>query len=204
MSTHKEEICASFDKLLLLPRSGIGRPPLSLALEFQRRFHANLLLSLKRMSRGHVTERNPVWATSILETDPFGHWVVTHSLADADFHGHRVTVLMNQRSLKLLEQSLVSSQQLTVESALPVLLTKTRPTRESYSRHNYSKKCLCIFGVWEWVESKLPRLLIIRSTTHNYNNDSLLSWGKFRLEPATRWFDWSFAAIRKFYEQFAR
>ena len=29
----------------------------------------------------------------------------------------------------------------------------------------------------------------------------LLSWGKLRGEPATRWFDWSFAPILNFYKQ---
>ena len=31
-----------------------------------------------------------------------------------------------------------------------------------------------------------------------------LSWGKLRREPATRWFDWSFAPIPKFEHRFAR
>ena len=35
-------------------------------------------------------------------------------------------------------------------------------------------------------------------------NNYLLSWGKLRWEPATRWFDWSFAPMLKFNDQFAR
>lgn len=32
----------------------------------------------------------------------------------------------------------------------------------------------------------------------------LLSWGKLQVEPATRWFDWSFAPIPRFDDRFAR
>jgi len=34
-------------------------------------------------------------APSIFRTSSFGRWVVTHSLADSDFHGHRPAVYMN-------------------------------------------------------------------------------------------------------------
>lgn len=34
-------------------------------------------------------------APSIFGASPFGKWVVTHSLAGADFHGHRLSVYMN-------------------------------------------------------------------------------------------------------------
>jgi hypothetical protein len=36
-------------------------------------------------------------APSIFGAGGFGRWVVTHSLADADFHGHRPTVQIRQR-----------------------------------------------------------------------------------------------------------
>ena len=32
------------------------------------------------------------WAPSIFRASPFGRWVVTHSLADSNFHGHRPAV----------------------------------------------------------------------------------------------------------------
>lgn len=62
-----------------------------------------------------------------------------------------------------------------------------------------------------------PIPLIIRFTRWNYLYDRdkvklppsgiyepLLSWGKLRGEPATRWFDWSFAPILKSRDRFAR
>jgi len=53
----------------------------------------------------------------------------------------------------------------------------------------------------------LLRLLIIRFTRCDWVNFFLRteqSWGKLRWEPATRWFDDSFDAIRKSDERFAR
>ena len=40
--------------------------------------------------------------------------------------------------------------------------------------------------------------------TAQYYNEHQLSWGKLRCEPATRWFDESFAPIPKSCERFAR
>jgi len=57
-------------------------------------------------------------------------------------------------------------------------------------------------------ETKRLLLLIIRFTRSNYLEIRLflilLSLGKLRKKPAIRRFDWSFAAIVKSYEQFAR
>jgi len=39
------------------------------------------------------------WAPSIFRANSFGRWVVTHSLADFDFHDHRPAVWMNQHLL---------------------------------------------------------------------------------------------------------
>ncbi len=49
-----------------------------------------------------------------------------------------------------------------------------------------------------------PVLLIIRFTWSNSLAIIQLSWGKLRREPATRWFDESFAPINKFEDRFAR
>ena len=38
---------------------------------------------------------------SIFRADWFGRWVVTHSLADSNFHGHRPAVFINQHLLWL-------------------------------------------------------------------------------------------------------
>ena len=43
--------------------------------------------------------RQPVLAPSIFGANQFGRWVVTHSLADFNFHDHRPAVRMNQHPL---------------------------------------------------------------------------------------------------------
>ena len=39
--------------------------------------------------------KSTISASSIFRTNSFGRWVITHSLADFDFHDHRPTVSMN-------------------------------------------------------------------------------------------------------------
>ena len=46
-----------------------------------------------------VEYRQYTSAPSIFRANSFGRWVVTHSLADSDFHGHRPAVFMNQHLL---------------------------------------------------------------------------------------------------------
>ena len=54
-----------------------------------------------------VTDKWIVSAPSIFRASSFGRWVVTRSLADSDFHGHRPAVFMNQHLLWVLgERSL--------------------------------------------------------------------------------------------------
>jgi len=64
------------------------------------------------------------WDRSIFEARGFGGWVVTHSLADADFHGHRPAVVtLSRPSRGLVDPSLRAS-----ESA------RFRPPREGGKR----------------------------------------------------------------------
>ena len=54
-----------------------------------------------------VTFRSFSAAPSIFRANSFGRWVVTHSLADSDFHGHRPAVYMNQHLLRDLDEWIV-------------------------------------------------------------------------------------------------
>ena len=85
-----------------------------------------------------VRYRLDVRASSIFRADWFGRWVVTHSLAVSDFHGHRPAVYINQHLLWSL-MNVPASDALTersVHPASPVLLTKSGPlgTRIHVSR----------------------------------------------------------------------
>jgi hypothetical protein len=80
------------------------------------------------------------WAPSIFRASWFGRWVVTHSLADFDFHDHRPAVWINQHLFDYLMS--VHSGTLTprsVHPASPVLLTKNGPL-ETHIEHGKSIK----------------------------------------------------------------
>ena len=67
-------------------------------------------------------------APSIFRAGWFGRWVVTHSLADFDFHDHRPAVYINQHLLWYLMSVLLGTLTwLSVHPASPVLLTKNGP-----------------------------------------------------------------------------
>jgi len=87
-----------------------------------------------------------------------------------------------------------------------------RPTRSACIQRTSTDKAggpnPSPFKVWELVEVIFtPSPLIIRFTRHNYNVKKtalLLSWGKLRKEPATRWFDGSFVPFAISEKRFAR
>jgi len=85
------------------------------------------------------------WAPSIFRASWFGRWVVTHSLADSDFHAHRPAVYINQYLLwDLMSINFGSLTLCSVHPASPVLLTKNGPlvTQHSVSGFRLSKSDL--------------------------------------------------------------
>lgn len=67
-------------------------------------------------------------APSIFRADRFGRWVVTHSLAGSDFHGHRPAVWIDRHlSWALMSVASGALAPRSVHPASPVLLTKSGP-----------------------------------------------------------------------------
>jgi len=101
-------VCDSFEYLLLPPRSALEsvRP----ALTGGRLRHGLHVLLLVRWSilllytRWRLGIGGRAWAPSIFGAGPFGRWVITHSLADFDFHDHRPAVWMNRHPLWCLHE----------------------------------------------------------------------------------------------------
>ena len=85
--------------------------------------------------------QSPALAPSIFRASPFGRWVVTHSLADFDFHDHRPAVQMNQHPLWYLMSVLLSTLTLhQVHPSSPVLLTKNGPLRILHSTNDFKEE----------------------------------------------------------------
>ena len=86
-----------------------------------------------------VMNRQTTRAPSIFRANCFGRWVVTHSLADDNFHVHRPAVFSNQHLLWCLRcvvyLGALSSR--LVHPTAPVLLTKTWPTGHNKSKPYY-------------------------------------------------------------------
>ena len=121
--------------LLLPPRSALKAVPHAVArIQLPNNLHASSYLTtphyVRVASRVSEISLRGTWAPSILGADSFGKWVVTHSLADSDFRGHRLAVCMNRRPF--LGSGWVSplgslTRVRLVHPTSPVLLTRCGP-----------------------------------------------------------------------------
>lgn len=123
----------------------------------------------------------------------FGRYVVTHFLADADLHGHRPAVLTRRPPSWALSTPL---------GHLISALGSSRLAPGAYHRSPTTAPAARVFAVrGPWAASGPPdgpRLLYLAPRS------AVLSCGTFRREPATRLFDWSFAAMPRSRDRFAR
>jgi len=162
----------------------------------QRHRHARLLVGAWHYARVAPTARHE-WdaqAPSIFRASWFGRWVVTHSLADSDFHGHRPAVYINQHLLwYLMSVRLGTLAARLVHPTAPVLLTKNGPlgTRCSSTppqlRRAAPRTHLKFESKLRSFRPQFFQSFALPDTT--MSDERQLSWGKLRREPATRWFD---------------
>ena len=85
----------SFQYLLLTPRSALEVASVNVTAapsSLPPRPSTHLTITKSQMAE----YRSIAWAPSIFRATWFGRWVVTHSLADFNFHDHRPAVYINQ------------------------------------------------------------------------------------------------------------
>ena len=91
-------------------------------------------------------------APFIFRASWFGRWVVTHSLADSDFHGHRPAVCINQHLLWYLMSVIIGHlNQMFGSSHSASSAYQKWPTRHSHSLPGSNKESQTSypFKVWE-------------------------------------------------------
>lgn len=122
--------------LLLSPRSALITAPIKLTLII---FNAIItpaytyiyIITLKYM----ILSKYFAQAPSIFKAAWFGRWVVTRSLADSDFHGHRPAVRIKQHFLwGLMSKNFGTLTIFLVHPTSPVLLTKNGPLKTIQSK----------------------------------------------------------------------
>jgi len=145
------------------------------------RIRAAPLLKFQRKQGG---ASGGLQAPSIFSAHGFGRKVATHFLAGADLHGHRPAVLTRARLSRLC-----------TSSAAPYPRARFTPPRACClpARAHTARCCARVRS------SRPPSSALPRAT-----QAGRLSCGTFRREPATRGFDWSFAATPTSRDRFAR
>ena len=128
----------SFEYLLLPPRSAVKTASLWLT--------SQVALRTSRPPTQHGTElamlvmyKWSAWAPSIFRASSFGWWVVTHSLADSAFHGHRPTVHMNQHLLWVLGERILWHFNITFGSSrIAIRAYPLWPTNDHHSTAEFN------------------------------------------------------------------
>ena len=130
----------SFEYLLLTPRSAptAAQTELTFAPSGQpSRPPTHWSIAFTSM----VWFRGLAWAPSIFGASWFGRWVVTHSLAGSDFHGHRPAVYINQHPLWYRnERALWPLNQTSGASHIASSAYQKWPTKRADSMRHFTKE----------------------------------------------------------------